>query len=136
MMTVGFRHRRLVTAALTANAIRPLPGFHAGPPAFFAGWLTGELAPQRLAATAVDTAIEVLRGRRDPVALAAAGATLAGLGYLVAGSRKVKEQVEEALVEGLGVDYVEQFDAPPTPAELATPWRKLVNPFNFTDLSV
>jgi acetyl esterase/lipase len=136
MVTVSFRHRRLVAAALTANAIRPLPGFHAGPPAFFAGWLTGELAPQLLAATAVDTAIEVLRGRRDPVALAAAGATLAGLGYLVAGSRKVKEQVEEALVEGLGVDYVEQLDAPPTPAELATPWRKLANPFNFTDPSV
>ena len=41
----------------------------------------------------------------------------------------MRERVEDALTEGLGVDYVEQLDAAPTPAELATPWRTLVNPF-------
>jgi acetyl esterase/lipase len=131
--TVSFRRRALVTAALTANAIRPVPGFRAGVPSFFAGWLTGELAPQLMTLTATDAAVQVARGRRDPVALAAAGASLAGLAHLVVASRKVRDQVEEALVEGLGVDYVEQLDAPPTPAELATPWRKLVNPFDFRD---
>ena len=40
---MGFLRRRLVTAALTANAIRPLPGFRFGIPAFVAGWLSGEL---------------------------------------------------------------------------------------------
>jgi acetyl esterase/lipase len=130
---VSFRRRALVTAALTANAIRPVPGFRAGLPSFVAGWLTGELAPQLLALTAADTAVQVARGRRDPVALAAAGASMAGLGHLVRTSGKVRDQVEEALVEGLGVDYVEQLDAPPTPAELATPWRRLVNPFDLRD---
>ena len=33
---MGFLRRRIVTAALTANAVRPVPGFRAGIPAFFA----------------------------------------------------------------------------------------------------
>ncbi len=37
---MGFLRRQAVTAALTANALRPLPGFEVGIPAFFAGWLT------------------------------------------------------------------------------------------------
>ena len=37
---MSFLRRQLVTAALTANAIRPVPGFRAGIPSFFAGWLT------------------------------------------------------------------------------------------------
>ncbi len=40
---------------------------------------------------------------------------------------------EEALVEGLGADYVEKLDAAPTPAELAVPWRKLVYPFRMRE---
>ena len=40
----SFRTRALVYAALTANAVRPLPGFRAGVPSFFAGWITGEMA--------------------------------------------------------------------------------------------
>ena len=31
---MGFRRRQVITAALTANAIRPLSGFELGPPAF------------------------------------------------------------------------------------------------------
>jgi acetyl esterase/lipase len=131
IMVNGYVARQAVTAALTANAIRPLPGFRVGIPAFFAGWLTGELAPQVIAMTATDTATQLARGRRDPLGLALAGASIAGLGYLVAHSRRAVQVAEDALVEGLGVDYVEQLDAAPTPAELATPWRRVANPFRF-----
>jgi acetyl esterase/lipase len=124
-------------AAFTANAIRPVPGFRAGVPAFFAGWLTTELAPHLLALTAADAAANAVSGhRRDRAGLAVAGAASAGLAYLVAESRKVQHQAEDALVEGLGVDYVEQLDAAPTPADLATPWRKLVNPFRMREVGV
>ena len=134
---MSFLRRQLVTAAFTANAIRPVPGFRAGVPAFFAGWLTTELAPHLLALTAADaTANALSRRRRDPVGLAVAGATTAGLTYLVALSRRVQHHAEDALVEGLGVDYVEQLDAPPTDADLATPWRKLVNPFRMREVGL
>jgi acetyl esterase/lipase len=134
---VSFLRRQLVTAALTANAIRPVPGFRAGVPAFFAGWLTTELAPHLLALTAADATANALSSRRrDRAGLVVAGAASAGLAYLVAGSRKVRHQAEEALVEGLGVDYVEQLDAPPTDDDLATPWRKLVNPFRMREVGV
>jgi acetyl esterase/lipase len=126
---MSFRRRQAVTAALTANAIRPLPGFGIGVPSFFAGWLIGELAPHVLALTAADAAVHSVGRRRDPIGLALAGASAAGLGYLVWQSRAVRERVEDALTEGLGLDYVEQLDNKPTPAELATPWRSLVNPF-------
>jgi acetyl esterase/lipase len=130
-MVNGYVARQAVTAALTANAIRPVPGFRVGVPAFFAGWLTGELAPHVLTLTAADTAHELARGRRDPLGLALAGASVAGLGYLVVHSRRAADIAEEALVEALGVDYVEQLDDAPSPADLATPWGRVVNPFAF-----
>ncbi len=126
-----FLRRQLVTTALVANALRPPPGFRAGIPAFFAGWLTGELAPHLLTLTAADAAAHVTRGRRDKVALAVAALNAAGLAYLVVGSRKVREHVEEALTEALGVDYVEQLDDEPTPADLAVPWQQVATPFRF-----
>lgn len=133
---MGFRRRQLVTAALTANAIRPVTGFEVGIPAFVAGWLTGELAPQVLAVTAADAAVHATRKRRDPVGLALAAASAAGLAYLIHQSRQVQRVAEDALVEGIGADYVEQLDALPTPAELATPWRQLVNPFRMRNTAV
>ncbi|TNM43333.1 alpha/beta hydrolase [Nocardioides albidus] len=128
---MGFVRRQLVTAALTANAIRPLPGSRAGIPAFFAGWLTGELAPQVLGLTVADAAAHARGSRRDRRGLALAGLSAAGLAYLIRQSRRAVDDAEDALVEGLGVDYVEQLDAKPTPAELATPWRRIANPFAF-----
>lgn len=128
---MGFVRRQVVTAALTANAIRPVPGFRAGIPAFFAGWLTGELAPHVLGLTAVDAAAHARGSRRDWRGLALAALSGAGLAYLVKQSRQAVSDAEDALVEGLGVDYVEQLDARPTPADLATPWRRLANPFAF-----
>ena len=129
---MGFLRRQLVTAALTANAIRPAPGYRASIPSFFAGWLTTELTPHLMALTAADAAAHVVR-RRPRRGL---GLALAGQAYLVDQARRAGTKVEEALVEGIGVDYVEQLDAKPTPAELATPWRRLVNPFRMRNVDV
>lgn len=126
---MSFLRRQVVTAALTANAIRPLPGFRFGIPAFFAGWFTGELAPHLLAVTAADAATHSTGRRRSVRGLALAAVNAAGLVFLIDQARRVGTQAEEALTEGLGLDYVEQLDAKPTPADLAVPWRKLVNPF-------
>lgn len=128
--------RQIVTAALTANAVRPVPGFRAAIPAFLAGWLTTELAPQLLAITASDTGAHLARGRGSRAGLALAAVNLAGQAFLVDQARRVRQDAEDALVEGIGVDYVEQLDAEPTPAELATPWRSLVNPFRVRDADV
>lgn len=133
---MGFLRRQVITAALTANAIRPLPGFELGPAAFAAGWLTSDLAPHLLALTAADAATHATGRRRDPAGLMIAGASAAGLAYLIKQSRNVRVRAEDALVEGLGVDYVEQLDAKPTPADLAVPWRRLVYPFRMRDRRV
>ena len=126
---MSFRRRALAYAALTANALRPLPGFRAGVPSFFAGWITGEMAPHWLAVTTADAAVHLTGKRRDPVALAVAGAAAVGLGYLIHEARRDQQTAEAALSEALGEDYQDQLDELPTPAELATPWRTLVNPF-------
>jgi acetyl esterase/lipase len=133
---MGFRRRQVITAALTANALRPLPGFEMGPLAFFAGWLTSDLAPHLLAVTAADAGTHVTRSRRDPVGLLLAGTSAAALAYMIKQSHDVKVQAEDSLAEGLGVDYVEQLDEKPTPADLAVPWRRLVYPFRMRDRRV
>ncbi|KRA37212.1 MULTISPECIES: alpha/beta hydrolase [unclassified Nocardioides] len=128
---MGFVRRQAITAALTANAIRPLPGFRAGIPAFFAGWITGELAPHVLGLTVADAAAHAVGPRRNLLGLALAGVSSAGLAYLIRQSRQAVTEAEDALLEGLGVDYVEQLDAKPSPADLATPWGRVANPFAF-----
>jgi acetyl esterase/lipase len=133
---VGFLRRQLITTALTANALRPSASYRGGALGFFPGWLTGELSPHLLALTAADSAVSVARGRSSRLSQALAVANLVGLFALVQGGRRAGELVEEALVEGLGVDYVEQLDEAPTPAELAIPWRSLVYPFRMRDKAV
>ena len=129
---MSFLTRRLVGAALTANALRPPTGIRSGIAGFFAGMPTDELAPQLLAFTLADTAVSAARGRTTKTGLAAAAFTVAGLGYVIHQARRTPAIVEDALVDGLGgVDYVEQLDAAPTPAELATPWRQIARPFRF-----
>ena len=140
MGQVSFLRRQTVLAALVANAVRPPRGRRVGFPAFVAGMLVSETAPQVLALAALDVATHVTRGRRAGVrakaGLALAGASALGLARMVQQSRKVADGFEEALVEGLGVDYVEQLDQVPDPADLATPWRRLARPFNFADEGV
>jgi acetyl esterase/lipase len=137
---VSFLTRQSVIAALTVNALRPPRNQRAGVPAFVAGWLFGETAPQMLALTALDAATHLTKGRRQGLrakaGLALAGASALGLAHMVRQSRQVKDGLEDALVEGLGVDYVEQLDEVPSPADLATPWRKMARPFHFADEGV
>ncbi|MEO9323698.1 alpha/beta hydrolase [Nocardioides sp. C4-1] len=133
---MGFLRRQVVAAALTANALRPVPGFRAGVPAFLTGWLTTELAPHLLALTAADAAAHTTGGRRDWRGLALAGASSAGLAYLVKQSRATQQVAESALTDALGVDYGERLDHLPTPAELATPWRTIAYPFRSKDKAV
>ena len=115
---MGYLRRQLVTAALTANALRPLGGRYASIPAFFAGWLASELAPQLLVASAVDTAAELsVRRRRSGhpkldtldgrLGLALAAASTAGLGYLIVNASRSATHVETTLRDGLGEDYLE-----------------------------
>jgi acetyl esterase/lipase len=140
MNPVSFLSRQSVIAALTANALRPPRGQRAGVPSFAAGWLFGETAPQMLALTALDAAAHLTKGRREGLrakaGLALAGASALGLAHMVRQSRRAAGVLDDALVEGLGVDYVEQLDAAPDPADLATPWRSLARPFDFRDDAV
>jgi acetyl esterase/lipase len=128
-----YLRRRLLGAALTANALRPVRGAWPGIPAMFAGWLTAELAPHLLALTVADTAAELVRRRETPRARAAgmalAAGTAIGLGTIIKQSQDAREVIEEALCEGLGPGYAETLDPKPTDTDLATPWRQLLWPF-------
>ena len=84
-MRFSYAARQVAVAALAANAVRPLGGRYASIPAFAAGWLTSELAPQLIALSAVDTAAELTVRKRRPsrVGVLAAGIGMGTLGYLV-----------------------------------------------------
>lgn len=128
-----YLRRRLLGAALTANALRPVPGAWPGIPAMFAGWLTAELAPHLLALTVADTAGELLRRREPPrrraAGLALATGTAVGLGTIIRQSQDARAIVEDALCEALGQGYTQALDPRPTDTDLATPWRQLLWPF-------
>lgn len=132
-MTDKFLRRQLVTAALTANALRPFPGGVTGIPQMFAGWLTGELAPHLAAATAVDMLTQTTLRRHDGHAsragLALATGSVAGLGYLIHQSQDARDDVDRALVEALGPGYLDDLTKVHTDVDLATPWRQLAMPF-------
>lgn len=116
--------------ALAANALRPLRGAWASVPAFFAGWLTAELAPQLLAVTAADTVRHVVRrGKTDWAGVGIAAASSASLVTLMRSAQGARDEVETALVEALGEDYQAMLPAPPEPADLVTPWRQVALPF-------
>src|ERR671910_122760 len=108
---MGYLRRQLVTAAVTANALRPIGGRYGSIPAFFAGWLASELAPQLLVASAVDTAPELSvrrRGSGQPtfetldrrLGLALAAVSTAGLGYLIVNASRSATHVETTLRDG------------------------------------
>ena len=134
---MSFLSRQSAIAALTVNAVRPSRGQRSGVGSFAAGFVFNETAPQLLALVALDAAAHLTRGRRKGLrakaGLALAGASALGLARMVQQSRRAGDGFEEALVEGLGVDYVEQLDQVPTPADLATSWRRLTRPFSFAD---
>lgn len=106
-MISRYGRRQLGLILLGANAVRPAPGKFASVQAFFAGWLTAELAPQLLAASLTDTAIEVaVRKNRTRWTDLALGAGAAGiLGYLIRSGSQTHGIVETALIEGLADAY-------------------------------
>jgi acetyl esterase/lipase len=137
---MGKRFLRLsaLGAALTANGLQPVPSaYPLAIPSFFAGWLTTELAAQNLAITTLGTALFVegkrLRGSqltgKDKVAVGVNAASAVGLATLLAQGLRVRGIVEGALSEGLGKDYAGKLDPAPTKADMTTPWRQLLRPF-------
>jgi acetyl esterase/lipase len=134
---VRIARRQLVNVALVANATRPVPGTAASLPAMFAGWLAAELAPQLLALTAVDAGVLVARHgvRAERETLLASAVAAAGYARLMARGQRARSEVEDALREAIG-DYHADLPRVPDKAELATPWRSLINPFRMTNVDV
>ena len=126
---MGYLRRRVITALLTANAVKPPPPGNFGPLGFAFGWPTSELAPQLLALTAVDTAQAVLRVKASRAGLLLAGASAAGLGYLISESRRAADLAEVQLAASLGPDYLDKLGAPAVDADLRIPLRDLARPF-------
>lgn len=126
---MSYRRRQAVIAALTANALRPVPGYYAGIPAMFGGWLTSELAPHVLAFSAADTLRETTRGKRDRHGLTLAALSAVGLTALMVQSEGAKRHVDAALCEALGDDYLDHLKRTYTDLDLSTPLRQLAMPF-------
>ena len=133
---MAYLRRQLVTTALTANALRPVGGRYATIPAFFAGWLVSELAPQLLVASAADTLAELAvrrdsgrSVRGDRLALALAAASTAGLGYLIVNANRAASHVETTLRDGLGEDYLDDLEETPDVEDLKTRFREVARPF-------
>lgn len=138
---MSFRSRQLVTAALTANALRPLGGTRTAVPVFVAGLLASELAPQLLVATVVDGAAEltVRRSRSHPASrsgLALAAVAAAGLAYMVLGAIRSATHVESNLRAGLGEDYLDELEEPPSAEELTLRMREIARPFKLAQPDV
>jgi acetyl esterase/lipase len=128
-----FLLRQVLTAALTANAVRPVPGYWAGVPSMLGGWLTSELAPHLLAVTAADTAREIARGRPSRAGLTLAAGSAVGLAALVVEATAARRHVDAALDEALGADHVERLRATYTDLDLSTPLSQLAWPFRLHD---
>ncbi len=133
---MSYLRRQLVTAALTANAVRPLRGRYTSIGGFVAGWLTSELAPQMLALTAADTAQAVVRGKAGKGGLLLAGTSAAGLTYLIGRARNSQQIVEKGLRDSLGHDYVDRLESDRERADLRTPVRDLARPFHMIKADV
>jgi acetyl esterase/lipase len=127
---VSYLRRQVVTAALTANALRPPTGTaRVELASFVLGWPTGELAPHLLALTAADTLTHLTPRRRSRLGMLLAAGSAAGLAQIVRQSRQAQVLAEQSLVDSLGEEYSDRPGERPTTVDLATPWRKLLNPF-------
>jgi acetyl esterase/lipase len=136
----AFLRRQLLQLGFTANALRPVPGGPASVPAFFAGWLTGELAPHLLGLTALDAGVQLTRQgigtREDALGLLAAAANMSAHVSLIAGGRRAAHEIEAALVQALGADYREAIVRDPLPDDVSVPWPSLALPFRMRDVNV
>ncbi len=131
-MSAGFSRRQLTLAALALNAVRPLPGQWTSVPSFALGWPVSELAPHLLSVAALDTAAEltIRRRRSTPSSLGLlAAATTAGLlTYAIAGSRRTGTEIDQALRDSIGEDYLTTLDLP-GPLDLRVPRGSVARPF-------
>jgi acetyl esterase/lipase len=111
------------------NAVRPWRATPVLLPAFFAAWLTAELAPQLVVLTVLETAAFVLLGAvdgaRGVVALVLMGLTVVGLLRLVRSSEAAADVADRALAD--------MPDGPePDPEVEATSWfRRFFVPLSF-----
>jgi acetyl esterase/lipase len=139
-MSDRFLTRQLIQLAFAGNAMRPVPGASASVPAFFGGWLTAELAPHLLAATALDTATHVarhgVRSRRDALGVLAAGGNLAAYAALIGAGRRAAGEIEDALIAALGRDYRDVIARDPMPDDVSAPWSSLAVPFRMRNVDV
>ena len=134
---MSYRSRQLVFAALAANAVRPLRSRFGAVPAFFAGWMASELAPQWLAVTAADAAAELTVRRRrqghpDRLGLALATATGAALGWVIVNANRSATHVETTLRDGLGDDYLDVLEEAPSAEDVRTRLREVARPFKMS----
>ncbi len=133
-MSAGFSRRQVTLAALALNAVRPMPGRWAGIPAFALGWPVSELAPHLLGTSLLDTAAELTVRRRksapSTTGLVAAAAAAGLLGYAIARSRRLGTELDEALRESIGEDYLTALDLP-GPVDLRLPRGSIARPFRF-----
>jgi acetyl esterase/lipase len=129
---VGSLRRQLVTGALTANAVRPAPGYLSSVPSSFAGWIVSELAPHLLVASAADTGLQLAHRRGDRRAAVLGVVNVAALAYLVRQSRSSGHTFDTALAEVLGQDYRDRLEATygDLDWEWRTPVRQLLWPFS------
>ena len=131
-MSAGFARRQLALAALALNAVRPLPGGWGGIPSFALGWPVSELAPHLLTGAAIDTAAELTVRRRSSspstTGLVAAAAAAGLLGWTIASARRVGAELDEALRDSIGADYLSTLDLP-GPVDLRLPRGSVARPF-------
>jgi acetyl esterase/lipase len=125
---MSYLRRQLVTSALVANAIRPVPTVVASVPAMFGGWLVSELAPHFIAGTAVDTGLEITRRRQDPRHALLGLANMAALGFVLHQGSRSQHIFESGLAETLGDDYRDAIDSD-SDVDWRTPVKQLVWPF-------
>jgi acetyl esterase/lipase len=125
---MSYLRRQLVTSALVANAIRPVPTVAASVPAMFGGWLVSELAPHFIAGTAVDTALEVAHRHKDPRHALLGLANMAALGFVLHQGSRSQHLFEGGLSESLGEDYHDALGADDQPG-LRGVAKQLVWPF-------
>ncbi len=136
-MGMSYVARQAVTAALTANAIKPSRNYFAGASGFFPGWLAGELAPHLLTLTVADALRELSHGRKaNRFGLALGAVSTAGLTGVILESRRAAHVVEQTLTEGLGDSYRKELEETHGNLDPITPWRQLVWPFRMRNPDV
>ena len=134
-METTFLAASIAGLLLTVNAwARPHRGITLTIPVFFAGWVTGELAPLLLVFHVLGVTWFVsegaLAGWQGWVALGLSAGTFVGLGLIVRESLRVADVLEEALRSGLGAGYRSVLESR-APYRERLRWGSLAMPFWF-----